>query len=267
MHAKEIPNCQPTGGSPVYGMYQIPAEALLTILIFMLAGVVKGVSGMGLPTVAIGLLGLMMVPAEAVALLIVPSLITNVWQFAAGSNRFALLRRMWPMLIAISVTTWAGASMIVGGSARHATALLGATLIVYAIIGLAKFQLSISRDVEAWLAPVIGTATGLITGATGVFVIPAVPFLQALGLEKDDLVQALGLSFTVSTLALAAGLATHDAFHVSNAGVSLLYTGPALVGMVLGQRIRLGVDPKTFRMLFFLGLLALGGDLLARSLL
>ena len=58
--------------------------------------------------------------------------------------------------------------------------------------------------------------TGIITAATGVFVIPAVPYLQAIGLEKDQLVQALGLSFTVSTLALAANIARAGALNVSN---------------------------------------------------
>ncbi len=46
-----------------------------------------------------------------------------------------------------------------------------------------------------------GTVTGLIASVTGVFVIPSVPYLQAIGLEKEELLQALGLSFTISTLA------------------------------------------------------------------
>ena len=57
---------------------------LLCILIFVLAGLTKGVLGLGLPTVAISLLALLMTPAEAAALLLIPSLLTNVWQFCAG---------------------------------------------------------------------------------------------------------------------------------------------------------------------------------------
>ena len=51
---------------------------------YLLAGFVKGVIGMGLPTVSIGLLGLLLTPAQAAAILVVPSLATNIWQFAAG---------------------------------------------------------------------------------------------------------------------------------------------------------------------------------------
>ena len=111
-----------------------------------------------------------------------------------------------------------------------------------------------------------GAATGMITGATGVFVISAVPYLQALGLEKAHLVQALGLSFTASTVALAAGLASHGALHFTASGISVLCLAPALVGMLLGQWIRVKVDPGTFRLLFFVGLLLLGGDLIVRSM-
>ena len=67
---------------------------------FLAAGFVKGVIGLGLPTVAIGLLGLLMTPAQAAAILVVPSLVTNIWQFAVGGHLLALVRRMWPMLMA-----------------------------------------------------------------------------------------------------------------------------------------------------------------------
>src|SRR5262247_2309149 len=51
---------------------------------FLLAGFVKGVIGLGLPTVSIGLLGLLMTPAQAAAILVVQSLVTNIWQAAVG---------------------------------------------------------------------------------------------------------------------------------------------------------------------------------------
>jgi uncharacterized protein len=115
------------------------------------------------------------------------------------------------------------------------------------------------------VSPLAGAATGLLTGATGVFVIPAAPYFQALGFEKEALVQALGLSFTVSTLALAAGLASHGAFHLDAAWASLLCTGPALAGVWAGQWVRGRINAQTFRRMFFLGLLLLGADLIARS--
>jgi uncharacterized protein len=247
-------------------MIVAPAQLLLVTFTFVLAGFVKGVTGMGLPTIAIGLLGLSMAPAEAAALLVVPSLITNVWQFAGGPNRGPLLRRMWPMLFTIFIATWAAAGLIAGGAAAHAVTALGSALVLHALISLARVRISVTTQAEPWLSPVIGAMTGLVTGATGVFVIPAVPYLQALDLEKEDLIQVMGLTFTASTIALAAGLASYGAFQVTAAGTSVLCVAPALAGMFLGQWIRQKVDSTTFRLLFFIGLLGLGADLIIRSI-
>jgi uncharacterized membrane protein YfcA len=231
---------------------------------FTLAGSVKGVIGLGLPTIAVGLLTLMMPPAHAAALLIVPSTVTNLWQLAVGPSFAGLLRRLWPMLLGVCVGTWAGSGLLSDASGRAAAAL-GAALVVYAALGLVKIRIAVPPRAEPWLGPLIGAATGVVTAATGVFVIPAVPYVQALGLDKDDLVQALGLSFTVSTLALAASLAGTGAFDLSVAGASLVALVPACLGMLGGQWLRARVAPEPFRLCFFAGMLLLGLHLALRG--
>lgn len=249
---------------PVFDL--MPPHLPLVLAVFLLAGLVKGVIGLGLPTVAMGLLGLAMPPAQAAALLVVPSLVTNVWQLLAGPRFGALTRRLWPMLLGVCGGTWAGAGVLVGGPSGRVTAALGAALVLYALTGLLRVRLRVPARAERWAGPLVGTATGLVTGATGVFVIPAVPYLGALELERDALVQALGLSFTVSTIALAAGLAAGGALPLRAAGTSLVALAPALAGMALGGWLRGRVRPETFRSLFFAGLLVLGGELLLRGL-
>jgi uncharacterized membrane protein YfcA len=233
--------------------------------VFFLAGFVKGVIGLGLPTVAIGLLVLVMSPAEAAALLIAPSIVTNVWQMLAGEEFWPLLRRLWPMMLGIIAGTAAGANFLTGGNANAAVASLGVALMIYAGLGLGSVRFKTPPHAERWLAPLVGIATGLVTAGTGVFAIPAVPYLQAIGLPRDQLVQALGLSFTVSTLALAAILTRGGAFPLATAGVSALQIVPALVGMVAGQWLRGRVQPAVFQFCFFLGLLILGGHLALRA--
>jgi hypothetical protein len=122
---------------------------------------------MGLPTVGMGLLGLLMAPAEAAAFLVIPSLITNIWQFFSGSHRLILVRRTWPMLFMIFLATWACAGLITGAGAGHSAAWLGAALVTYAGMGLANVRLSVPNKYEVWLSPTVGAATGIITGATG----------------------------------------------------------------------------------------------------
>ncbi|NWA29017.1 sulfite exporter TauE/SafE family protein [Pseudomonas gingeri] len=237
--------------------------SLLVLGTFLMAGMVKGVIGLGLPTVAMGLLGLAMLPAQAAALLIIPATLTNVWQLAAGGHLSTLLRRLWPMLLTIFLGTGAGTLWLGGMDGGHGVVrALGAALLLYALSGLLLPPLRVGTRMERWLGPACGLVTGIITSATGVFVIPAVPYLQALGLNKDELVQALGLSFTVSTLALALGLFWRGALGDGALGASLLALVPAIVGMLLGQWLRQRVSAVLFKRVFFIGMGLLGGHLL-----
>jgi uncharacterized membrane protein YfcA len=233
---------------------------------FFIAGIVKGVTGMGLPTVAMGVLGALISPLAAASLLIVPSFVTNVWQLLAGPQFTSITRRLWLMMLTIIVGTVLGSSWLASGNTRFTTAALGAALLVHAGYTLFARQLRVPQHWERWLSPAVGATTGIVTGCTGVFVIPAVPYLQALGLEKDELVQALGLSFTVSTIALAAGLDYRGALQLDNLILSALAVIPALGGMWARQVIRNGISPATFRLGFLLCLLLLGAEMALKSI-
>jgi uncharacterized membrane protein YfcA len=235
-------------------------------VVFALAGFVKGVIGLGLPTISMGLLVVVMPPVQAAAILILPSLVTNVWQMVAGPALTVVMRRLWPMMLAVCLGTWAGLGLMTGATARFGTALLGVALGLYAMAGLAEFRLPAPKGWETVFSPLVGAVTGLITAATGVFVIPAVPYLQAVGLEKEELVQALGLSFTVSTLALAINVGLEGGLQLSNAIDTIAALAVACVGMWIGQTIRLRMSPTAFRRWFFVGLLLLGIYLVVQSI-
>lgn len=238
---------------------------LLIAVVFLLAGVVKGVTGMGLPTVAMGLLGSLLSPATAAAMLLLPSFITNIFQLGRGQHTVALLRRLWPMLVMIMIATLATSGWIAEGNSTHTQLALGVALMVYALWTLSGRILSIPVRMESWLSPVTDIMTGMLTGATGVFVMPAVPWLQSLGLQKDELVQALGISFTCSTCALAAGLAWHGAFHTASLMLSALAVIPALVGLFIGQKLRHAISPALFRRCFLICLMILGVEMVLRA--
>jgi uncharacterized membrane protein YfcA len=236
----------------------------LLLLTFLAAGLVKGVIGMGLPTVAMGVLAVVMPPAMAAAMLVIPSLVTNVWQFLGGPAQAHLLRRLWPMMLGVALGTLGGSWLLVRVDPLWSGFALGAALLAYASYALASPTFSVPPSIEPWLSPIVGLATGGITGATGVFVMPAVPYLQALRMNKDELVQSLGLSFSVSTVALGAGLVMHDAFRRDQLGLSVLAIVPALIGMGLGQQIRARISPRRFRQCFLLFLGLLGLELFSR---
>jgi uncharacterized membrane protein YfcA len=215
------------------------------IFVFALAGLVKGVTGLGLPTLSMALLTLVMPPMQAAGLLIVPSLLTNGWQLLSGGPVYPLWERLRPMMLGICLGTLAGGLLL-----RHsgmATATLGLALVAYALMNICSLQWKVAEHDEHWLSPLTGAMTGVLCSATGVFVLPAVPYLQAIGLRKDQLVQAMGMAFTVSTMALAVSLAAQDAWQPELAGMSFVAQLPALAGMWAGQRIRRRMDPLLFR--------------------
>ena len=141
----------------------VPVEHLpliVAILTFLIAGVVKGVIGLGLPTVSMGLLSLVMAPAKAASLLIVPSFVTNVWQLAAGPSFGRLARRLWPMLAGVVVGALAGTGLLTGSHAGQAAVALGFLLMLYAALGLTSVRFSVAPAAEWWLGPLIGALTG-----------------------------------------------------------------------------------------------------------
>jgi uncharacterized membrane protein YfcA len=234
---------------------------------YLAAGFVKGVIGMGLPAVALGLLGLLVTPAQAAAILIVPSLATNVWQGLAGGALRELLRRLWPLFLGACIGTFIGALTLPRGNGEQATRWLGLVLAVYAALGLAKVHFLVPQRAQGWIGISVGLVTGVVAVATGMFAIPSVFYINGLGLDRDRLVQALGLSFTVSTIALGAALYEMGELNVTLAWPALTAVVAAIAGMALGQLLRGRIAPQTFRLWFFIALLLLGVRLALRGLI
>lgn len=247
-------------------MFESFTVIVLISLIFIAAGFVKGVLGMGLPTVAIGILGLVIPPVEAAAMLVLPSLITNIWQLFAGPSFKMLAKRFGTLLLGICIGTPIGVGFITSGHTHLVTAGLGCVLVMYGAYGLSAAKVEIRAGSEWWLSPVIGFLTGVLMGATGISALPVAPYFTALNLKRDDLIQGLGLTFTVSSFALALGLLATGQFQMQLATTSLLALIPAFAGMFMGQAIRMRLRQDVFRRFFFLGLLALGAYMAIRSI-
>lgn len=247
-------------------MHEIYWTLFIVSLAFFLAGFVKGTIGMGLPTVALGLLVLVMTPAEGAAILILPSVVTNGWQALAGPDFFKLVKRLWPFLIGISAGVWSGYGLMTGPNASFAVIALGIILIIYALLGLFSVRFAVSRPAETWLSPIIGLLTGVAGAATGVFSVPALPYLQALGMKRDELIQGLGIFFSVATFALAVNLVRDGSLRFSVATASTFAFAAAAAGMFLGTWVRKLVSPEVFRVAFLLGMLLLGVHLASREL-
>jgi len=241
-----------------------PAGMALVAAVLLLAGTVKGVVGLGLPTVTLALLTATAGLETAMAVMLLPSLVTNLWQALVGGAFAVLFRRLWPFLTALAVGTLLASAAPTVIATATLTVVLGLSIAVYGMLGLATPPWSVPARRERPLAPVMGLATGILTGMTGSFVIPAVPYLQALGLPRDRLVQAMGMTFLTATVTLGAGLGGHGLIPQGLAVLSALAVIPALVGMEIGRRLRGRLSERRFRQVLFTALLGLGLWILAK---
>src|SRR5689334_14077330 len=131
----------------------------------LLAGFVKGALGLGLPTVAMGVLAISMPPAQAIAIVIVPAIVTNIWQTFGGPYLKDIVKRLWPLMLGTVAGCWLNSGALTGPHARYGTFILGALLVIYAVIGLNRFQFRVAQKNEKWVGGAVGLVTGIISAS------------------------------------------------------------------------------------------------------
>ncbi|MBQ0783122.1 MAG: sulfite exporter TauE/SafE family protein [Amphritea sp.] len=244
-------------------MLSIDPLMLLTIsLTFMLAGMVKGITGMGLPTVTLAILTVVLDLPTAMGLLLIPSFCTNLWQAFSGGAVGIVVRRCWAFLLPATLLVPLGGMSLLFIDTSLLSSLLGAVLISYAAVSLLGLKLIIDENKQRWAGPLCGAVNGMLTGMTGSFAVPGVMYLQGIGFNRTQLIQAMGILFTLSTLALGVSLNGNELLSERQMMLSALGLIPAIAGMLIGQRIRSHLSEQLFRKVFFTALLLLGGYIL-----
>jgi len=239
---------------------------LLTAATFLLAGFVKGVIGMGMPTISIALLSTTMGLPAALQIIVVPTLVTNVWQAFVGDGLVRLTRRFASLLACTVAGTWFGYALLFRTNPKTMTAVLGAVIVAYSTTALFNLPIMPRVKREHLASPVVGITTGVLAGATGNLSMPAVAYLNQLDLSRNDLVQMLGILFTLGTAALGFSLAGHGDYGEELLLLSALAVIPAVAGMSIGQRMRSRLSERTFRHVLLIGLFAVGVHLVWKGL-
>jgi uncharacterized protein len=233
---------------------------------FIIAGIAKGAIGMGLPPIALGLMSFAVPLESALAIMVVPSMATNIWQAIYGTGFVRLLHRFRTMAAA-SVAALMFVAVVFGHlGSQSAAAWVGVILVIYAGMALTAWRPTVSRATERWANPLIGMASGAVAGVTGVAAMPFLPYMQSLDIDRHDLVQALGIMFLfiIGTLTLA--LAIQGAFTPTNLLGGIGAIAPTFLGVWFGQKARHAVSAETFRRIFLIGLFVVGLQM-ARGLL
>ncbi len=243
-----------------------PASIAIIALAFIAGGFVKGLAGVGLPVVTIALLTFAFGLPNAMALMIVPGLLTNVWQTRSGGNVIVVFKRIRSFLVPALVAVWFGTRMLVAVDPAQVVVGLGLVLIVYALVNLSGFVVKIPARREPVLGPIFGIANGLVTGMTGVSSTPSVIYLNGLGLSRQAFIQSMGLLFLTSYVVLSLSLWLEGVISPHAGALSFFAVLPALAGMILGQKLRQKTSDSGFKRVLNFVLLAIGAYLIVRAL-
>nr|WP_244314002.1 sulfite exporter TauE/SafE family protein [Roseibium denhamense] len=227
-------------------------------MVFFGAGIIKGAVGFGLPTIGLGLMTVFVGVEAAIVLVLWPAFLTNVWQAASGGQFKPLVARLWPFLLAAGSTLFAGTFLLTQLQVGLADFVLGLLMIAYAVPLLAGVKFHIGRHFERPAGVVLGSINGVFAGLTGSYTVPGVLYLQALGLSKDELVQAMGMLFLTSTVALSVSLGSFGILSNSGVMASAALCVPTSAGVFAGQYIRRRLSEQGFRRLVLASILALG---------
>ena len=238
---------------------------LPAIVAFVFAGFIKGVLGFGFPIIALILLTLYIGLLDALAIIVVPTLVTNVWQALSGSHLRAIVSRMGLYFVCAMAGIFAASFFITDVDVNLLTGLLGAVLFFFAVSRLRDIHITVPARHEASLSVVLGSINGVLTGFTGSFMVPSVLYMQALGFGKDMLVQAMGVFFGLSTAMLMVSLGRNDLITVSEAAASSVMLIPSFAGIYLGRAMRDRIDEATFQRVFLVGVLVLGAYIVYRA--
>lgn len=235
-----------------------PAVAALIAVTFLTAGLIKGVIGLGMPIVVLAFLPTTIGLKPALALMVFPGVVGNLWQATTGGAFLENLKRLWPMFVLSVAGIWTGVATLAAVDSRIVTVLLGIILSGYALLALFKPRLPPPRSWEIWLSPLIGATAGFMFGLTGTYMVPGVLYMEALGFKRDAFVQALGMTFMVITASLGLGLIQQGLMSLEYAAASALSLIPLFTGLLIGRRIRKHVPEAQFRKLFFVWLFLTG---------
>lgn len=243
-----------------------PEILALIAVTFVAAGFVKGTIGLGLPTVTLAVLTLPLGLKTSLSVIVIPLIVTNLWQALTGPHLREILARFWPFLLTAIIGVWAGIQVLAAARSDYMVAMLGIILIVNSLISFTGFRIPAPAPERETVWSVICSALGgLMFGMTGNFIVPGILFLQALGMHRDMLVQALGVTFVIISTTLAVSLTSRSLMTGELTTISIIALIPAFFGLWLGRRYRSSISEDQFRKLFFIGLLIIGCSLLLGS--
>ena len=239
---------------------------LLSTVSLLVAGTIKGVAGIGLPTAAAGIMTLFVAPRTAIAIIIIPMLVSNLWQVWRMGAILATARKYAWLAAALAISLFFTVSLSASAPDRLVFTVLGISILSFSLVNLLLTLPALPKRWD-WLGQILaGIGAGVLGGISGIWAAPLVFYMTAAQSDKDEFIRASGLLIFLGSIPLAIGYA-HQGFLTRD--LALIGTAmilPALIGFSFGERIRMGWPNEKFRKVFLYLFLVLGLNLLRRGL-
>ncbi len=241
-------------------------STLIALAVFglFIAGVIKGATGLGYASCALPFLVLALGLKVAMAIVIVPAMATNIGLALMTGHLRETVQRFYLLYIAIFPGIAVGMFLLQWVSQPIAVQVLGATIIAYGLFAMLKPNLALPTSFHIWLQAPTGFLNGILTGLTGAQVMPLFPYIMALKLDADRMVQAVNLAVLLSTSLLALGLSATGILTPSLFAVSIAAVIPAIAGTCVGNRLRGLIGVAQFRRIVLSTLLLMGFIMIVR---
>ena len=250
-------------------MLSVPDLSLVLLVAFAFAvgGGIKGVVGLGLPTISAAIMASVVDLRTAVGILIIPLLITNLWQVLQVGAMGTLARRFGILNAAAAVGLWVGTEILFTVDPRWMQIGLGSLLIANALFQVFGGMPVIPRSRETGLAIPVGLVSGVIGGMTGSQGIVIAVYLASLSLTRDEYVQGVGLSFFLTGLVWIVAIAVNGGITAETLPLSAIGLAAALIAMALGTHIRRYLPQTRFRQAVFLAMALMGANLIRKAVM
>jgi uncharacterized membrane protein YfcA len=247
-----------------------PVEIGFAIAITLFAGFVKGAAGFALPMIMISGLATILPANIAIAALIVPTVISNVWQSlrgggfrAAGEMASQFKLYIAVLLVAIVVT----AQLVAGMDQNLILLIIGGPIVALSLLLLSGRSFDVPQNKRSLADVVVGIVAGFLGGLAGTWGPLTVIYLTALGTPKKEQVRVCGVIFGVGAIVLGLSHWRSGLLNAQTLPLSLFMIVPVLIGQTLGNKVQDRLDQKKFKKLTLLILIVAGLNLVRRGLM
>ena len=240
---------------------------ILVLSIFFISSFLKGLTGLGFSTICLGILATFMDLKLAIPLVLLPSLYSNIVVMVQAGHFFEALKRFWLLYLSALPSLILGILFLANSQNEAPKVILGVVMFIYGVWALKNGIKQLSKRKEKQLLIPIGFVSGLVNGATGSQIMPIMPYLLSLNINREMFIQTINIAFTFNTLIMMLGLGKLGVLTLPSVYVSLGGILPVILGIFLGALIRKKTSEGVYRKLVLFLLIGLGTNLVIQSFL